>query len=107
MYTPQTRNRLRRDATVLTAILAVLMCSAELSGALDWLENRTSDRRAVATLDPSKADRDIVIIDIDNNSFQSLTEALGRWPWTRQLWTQVLNYLTPGKPRLIRTACSS
>jgi adenylate cyclase len=101
LYNPQTRKRLRRDASILTAILAVLLCAVERAGSLDWLENRSSDWRVLATLDPAKADHDIVIIDIDNNSFQSLTEALGRWPWTRQLWTQVLHYLAPGKPRLI------
>jgi len=101
LYNPQARKRLRRDASILTASLALLLCAAERAGSLDWLENRSSDWRVNATLDPSKADPDIVIIDIDNNTFQSLTDALGRWPWTRQIWTQVLNYIAPGKPKLI------
>ena len=100
-YSPQTRARLRRGVTILTAILAGLFCAIERAGSLDWLENRSSDWRTVATLDPAKADRDIVIIDIDNNSFRAFTEQLGRWPWTRQIWTELLKYLTPGKPRLI------
>ena len=56
----------------------------DYTGSLDWLENRSADWRVRATLDPSRADRDIVIIDIDNASFRVLTEDLGRWPWTRQ-----------------------
>jgi adenylate cyclase len=101
LYTPQTRRRLLRGVSIVTAILAVVMCAVERSGSLEWLENRSSDLRAVATLDPSRADRDIVIIDIDNNSYRALTEQLGRWPWTRQLWTELLKYLAPGRPRLI------
>jgi adenylate cyclase len=102
LYSPQTRKRLRRGLSLLTAALIVLFCALERSGKLDWLENRSSDWRAVATLNPAKADRDIVIIDIDNTSFRVLTEALGqRWPWTRSLWTALLQYLIPGHPKLI------
>jgi adenylate cyclase len=71
------------------------------AGALAWIENRTSDRRAVATADPSRASRDIVIIDIDNASYSALGGKLGRWPWTRRVWTELVRYLTPGQPRLI------
>ncbi len=46
-------------------------------------------------------DSNIVIIDIDNASFRTLTDKLGRWPWTRRVWTELVRYLTPGKPRLI------
>ena len=80
----------------------MLFCVLERSGKLDWLENRSSDLRTVATLDPAKADRDIVIIDIDNVSFRELTAALDqRWPWTRRIWTQTVKYLAGGHPKLI------
>ena len=101
MYSPQIRTRLRRGVTVLTAILAALLCGLELAGSLDWLENRSSDWRVVATSNPARADRDIVMIDIDNASFKELTDQLGRWPWTRRLWTELVQYLAPGRPRLI------
>ena len=101
MYSPQTRKRLRRGLSLLTAALIVLFCALDRSGRLDWLENRSSDWRVAATLDPAKADRDIVILDIDNTSFRMLTQELGRWPWTRQVWTGLVRYLIPGKPKLI------
>ncbi|HVY94917.1 MAG TPA: adenylate/guanylate cyclase domain-containing protein, partial [Bryobacteraceae bacterium] len=69
-------------------------------GFLDWVENRTSDLRARATLD-ARGDRQIVIIDIDNASFRALTDKLGRWPWTRRVWTELVRYVAPGQPRLI------
>src|SRR5262249_44106000 len=84
-----------------TTALLLLLCILDLFGKLDWLENRSSDWRALATLDPAKADTDIVIIDIDNTSFRLLTTELGRWPWTRQVWTGLVRYLMPGEPRLI------
>ena len=101
MYSPKIRRKLLRGVTVLSAAVALGVCLAEASGKLTWLENRTSDRRAVATVHPASANRDIVIIDIDNASYSSLGEKLGRWPWTRRVWTELVRYLTPGKPRLI------
>jgi adenylate cyclase len=102
LYSPQTRKRLRRGLSLLTAALIALFCVLAHSGKLDWLENRSSDWRTVATLVPAKADHDIVIIDIDNTSFREITAALDqRWPWTRDLWTELVRYIAPGHPKLI------
>ena len=68
MYSPQTRKRLRRGLSLLTAALILLFCIMEGGGSLDWLENRSSDWRVKWSLNPAKADHDIVIIDIDNAS---------------------------------------
>ncbi len=46
-------------------------------------------------------DRDIVIIDIDNASYGSLTGKLGKWPWTRRVWTELVRYVSRGQPKLI------
>jgi adenylate cyclase len=85
---------------VLTAAVALAIAILDLSGSLTWLENRSSDLRAKASVDPP-GDRDIVIIDIDNASLQSLSSKMGRWPWTRRVWVELVRYLTPGQPRLI------
>ncbi len=85
---------------ILTAALVVAIALMDNAGSLAWLENRSSDVRAKRTVDPP-GDRDIVIIDIDNASYSSLTGKLGRWPWTRQVWTELVRYLNPGKPRLV------
>jgi adenylate cyclase len=86
---------------VLSLAIAGGVCLLWQVGALAWAENRSSDWRARATADPARANRDIVIIDIDNASFRALTDKLGRWPWTRRVWTELVRYLTPGQPRLI------
>jgi adenylate cyclase len=93
---------LQRGLALLTAVLILVFCLLERLGTLDWLENRSADWRATASLNPAKADHDIVVIDIDNTSFRVLTDALGqRWPWTRRLWTGLVRYLSPGHPKLI------
>ncbi|HYL75407.1 MAG TPA: adenylate/guanylate cyclase domain-containing protein [Bryobacteraceae bacterium] len=101
MYSPKIRRKLRRGVAVVFGLTALGLWFLDHRGSLEWLENRTSDRRAVAAADPSRASRDIVIIDIDNTSYTALREKLGRWPWTRRVWTELLRYLTPGRPRLV------
>jgi adenylate cyclase len=101
LYTPNTRKKLYRGLLLATVGVILSFSILDGSGALEWLENRTADWRTVAALDPRGADRDIVIIDIDNASFREITSQIGRWPWTRQLWTQLLRYITPGKPRMV------
>ena len=101
MYSPKIRRRLRRGVALVSGLIALGLGLMEHAGALTWIENRTSDRRALATADPSRASRDIVIVDIDNASYSALGDKLGRWPWTRRVWTELVRYLTPGQPRLI------
>jgi adenylate cyclase len=99
-YSPQTRRKLHRGVLALTSLIALAIGLLEYRGTLQWLENRSSDVRAKRTVDPP-GDRDIVIIDIDNASYSSLTAKLGRWPWTRRVWTELVRYLTPATPKLI------
>lgn len=81
--------------------MILLFCILEGRGSLDWLENRSSDWRVKATVNPAKADHGIVVIDIDNVSYREVSESIGRWPWTRRIWTELLHYLSPGRPKLI------
>jgi CHASE2 domain-containing sensor protein len=101
VYSPKVRRKLQRGVAVLSLAIAAAVCLLWQVDALTWAENRSSDWRARATADPLRANRDIVIIDIDNASYRSLTDKLGRWPWTRRVWTELVRYLTPGQPRLI------
>src|SRR5205085_1360835 len=80
-------------ATILVALLSRTLAFA-------WLESGSYDARVRGSARPD-GDPSIVIIDVDNASFDALKDKLGRWPWTRRVWTETLRYLTPGKPRAV------
>src|SRR3990167_3833859 len=68
-------------------LAVVLACEALLfTGGFEFLENRSFDLRVRLLPPPEPPPADIVIVDIDNPSFAALSEAVGRWPWTRLLW---------------------
>lgn len=83
------------------AFSAILALGLARTRAGEWLENGSRDVRSRWTAQPAKADPRIVIIDIDNASLSTLQEKLGRWPWTRRVWTEVIRYVSLGKPSAI------
>ena len=66
-----------------------------------WLENGAYDARMRWSAHPERADKSIVIIDLDNPTFDILKDKLGRWPWSRRVWTELIRYVSRGKPRAI------
>src|SRR3954468_11057417 len=70
------------------------------SAPMEWLEAGTYDSRVRVTAKPG--DPNIVIIDIDNASFQIMKDSKGwRWPWSRIVWAKTIDHITPGGPRAI------
>jgi len=48
-----------------------------------------------------KADRDIVIVDINEASLGSMAKEYGRWPWPRQVLGEFLEHLEEQHPRAV------
>lgn len=97
---------MRQKRTLILAavvgLAVVLACEALLvTGGFEFLENRSFDLRVRLLPPPEPPPADIVIVDIDNPSFAALSEAVGRWPWTRLLWTDLVKFIQQGQPRAI------
>jgi len=98
---PQTVRAFRQGVYIVVGLAAMLGLALHFTRAGEWLENGAYDARARWTARPAKADSRIVIIDIDNASFDELQDKLGRWPWPRQVWTEIVRYVNKGKPSAI------
>ena len=81
---PQTQRAFRQGVYLAVALSAALGLALQFTWPGEWLENGAFDRRARWTARPETADPRIVIIDIDNASFDELQSKLGRWPRPRQ-----------------------
>lgn len=80
---------------------ALLVIAVAHTRGVEWLEGGTYDARVRLSADPTKADKSIVIIDVDDASFNGLKDNIGRWPWTRRVWSAFLYHLSKGHPRVI------
>ena len=68
---------------------------------MEWLEAGTYDVRVrLAAKDRPDSDK-VIIVDVDNQSFDALKSKLGRWPWERRVWTAVLQFVQEGKPKAV------
>ena len=100
-HTARARKRFLRGALacfVLAAAGALLLAQ---TNAFRWLEAGTYDARVRTAAKSRRGDANIVIVDVDTASFDRLREKLGRWPWTRRVWAQVVDHVGKGRPRAI------
>jgi len=103
MAAPQRSRRIFvRAAFLAAAATALVLLLLAPTRAFRWLETGSYDARARFAASRHAADKQIVIIDIDNASFSILKPQFGRWPWSRAIWaTEVLRYIRPAHPRVV------
>jgi adenylate cyclase len=97
-HTQQSFRKIVYACIVGSALLALGLAHTRAG---EWLENGTHDARSRWTAQPEKSDPRVVIIDIDNASYSLLQDKLGRWPWPRTVWTEVIRYVSRGRPAAI------
>ncbi len=65
------------------------------------LELKTLDYRFRLRAGTSTASRDIVIIEVDDPSIKFLEPAVGRWPWPRNVYAVLIDFMRQAGARLI------
>jgi adenylate cyclase len=95
------RDRLRRGLAVGLAafILGFAIWEAKLARPWEW---KSWDLRLRLLAQPARASRDIVILLIDQYSLDFYSRQQGiSWPWPRQMYSAVLDYLHAGGARAV------
>jgi len=97
------RANVRRSLLGLAVGAAVALVLVALRGTyvLKSAELKTVDARFRALHDPARADTNVVIVDVDNLSLDLLRPTLGRFPWPREAWAPLIQYLSVGGARAI------
>ena len=105
-FQKQTKRSFLIASGLATACIALVLGLSLRTRPIQFLELGTYDWR-VKLLDKRFAEEDaerakhFVVIDIDNPSFDQLKSKLGRWPWSRAVWTEVVRWVAKGKPKVI------
>jgi adenylate cyclase len=84
--------------SALSAILALILAHLPF---LHSIELKTLDARFRQFPDPRLARHDIVLIVVDEESVQQLQSILGRWPWPRDAYALLLDFLRAGGARIV------
>ena len=83
------------------AAVALLLVALRGTYALQSLELKTVDARFRVLHDPARADTNVVIVDVDNLSLDLLRPTLGRYPWSRDAWAALVDFLAAGGARAV------
>ncbi len=65
------------------------------------MQHRTFDLIMKNRISYQKADKDIVIVDIDEGSLEAMSKEYGRWPWPRQVFAEFLENLGEQQPKAV------
>lgn len=93
-------------------IIAVVFLRYLLTPVLEQLEMLSYDARAYISSDSGPfsgefkhADKNIVIVTVDDYSMQEISKHpelnLGSWPWRRNVWGEMLDFVEEGKPKAV------
>jgi adenylate cyclase len=80
---------------------ALLAWGTGLFQFMQTVELKTYDLRVRALTDVSRANPDIVIVNIDDASVRKLEPLVGRWPWPRLVHATLLDFLSRAPARVV------
>ena len=77
--------------------------NANLNTFIDSVENRTFDLRQTIIINQGdkKPNKDIVIVAIDDATYEFILDNYGEWPIPRDIYASIVNYLEKQNPRVI------
>ncbi len=76
--------------TVFSVLVGKVFEQSELG---EFFENKTFDQRLALTNSNLAPDKDIVLVLVDEASLKSMKSIVGRWPWPRSIWAEVVDFL--------------
>ena len=73
----------------------IILKNANLSSFIDTVENRTFDLRQSILINEGnkKPSNDIVIVAIDDATYEYILDNYGEWPLPRDTYANIINYL--------------
>lgn len=96
---------------ILYSIWLVLFCiavffslkNANFNAFIDMVENRTFDLRQniMINANAKQPDKDIVIVAIDEATYEYILDHYGEWPLPRDVYVKLIDYLETQNPKII------
>ena len=70
-------------------------------GAFHALEAKSLDARFKYSTHHTKANKDVIVLLIDDASLQAMEPLVGRWPWPRSIYGEILDFLSSAGARAV------
>lgn len=88
---------------LIALVIVFFIQNTKLESFLSSIEDKTFDLRQsiIVSTKNKKPNQDIVLITIDESSYEYLLGKYGEWPLPRDIYAQLINYLEKQNPRAI------
>ncbi len=96
--------RLKSHRRAILALVLGVTATTLALGELGWLQRlewQSYDWRMQQSRGHAEADPRIAVILIDDASLKALDPVVGRWPWPRSIYAELLDFLALGQPRAV------
>ena len=74
---------------------------AKMDSFIDGIENKTFDLRQNITTKYRHASKDIILVTIDDASYEYALDNIGEWPLPRGLYADVVEFIQQQNPKVI------
>jgi adenylate cyclase len=98
--TKQQKRRLKRALLGVFA-LSFLVVGWDQVPLTRQMEQATLDYRYLRFNRSTPSSKQVVLIDIDEQSLKALAPSYGRWPWPRKVYKDIIEFLAMGEPSAI------
>jgi len=88
-------------ALCIATVATLVSLALEQTGTLDFLENKFLDLNVRRVSSNDKPSKDIVVVLVDEASLKSMKPLVGRWPWPRSLWAEMIGFLQAAGARAV------
>lgn len=82
-------------------ILSVFIANSKSDNFFNTMELKSYDLRQSIIADKKKVSNDIVILTVDDESYEYLINKYGEWPIPRHIYAQILDYVEAQNPRVV------
>ncbi len=86
---------------ILISFLFIVVPQKETKNIINVLENKTFDIRQNIIAKNKKVNKDIIIITVDDPSYEYLIEKYGDWPIPRNVYADILDYIQAQNPKYV------
>ena len=86
---------------ITTGVLFILINNPYIRNFFSTIENKTFDVRQSILSPYKKVNKDIVIISVDEESYEYLLGKYGEWPISRNIYADIVSYLEKQKPSAV------
>ena len=95
------KNKILLLSFIIPLLVSGICFFMDQKGVFHHIEAKSVDARFKYSTQAMKANKDVVVLLIDEASLQAMEPLVGRWPWPRSIYGEILDFLSASGARAV------